>query len=230
MSTDFFDEDLTATEAGAADKPAAAEPAPRPAAEPVGGRLARHKEELGGQVAGAANEIERLKQRQLELEREKANLENLSRKQEEYEKGKQEIIEKLDRSLLLLEKEEVQTARMAELLASMRARFKELLDELRAIDEERWPDDAFGAELSKALALVEDARMTYKKGLAKIEATRWPEGGGAQVSVATADALPPPAASEPGFGYWLKAGLAFTLPLAAVLIALYVLHLALTGG
>lgn len=229
MSTDFFDEDLSAAESARTGKTARQEPA-KAAEEPAGGRMARHRDEVSGQVAGRMSELERLRQRQEEIEREKANLESLSRKQEEYEKGKQDVIEKLDRSILLLENEEVQATRMVELLSSMRARFKDMLAELRAIDEERWADETFNAELSKALAVVEDARMAYKKGLAKIEASRWPEGGEAKGPAYAVDALPPEEPAQEGFAHWLKAGIAFTLPLAVVIIVLYLVHLVMTGA
>jgi hypothetical protein len=230
MSTDFFDDDLSSNGAQGSKAAARQEAPARVAPEGVpAGRMVRRKEELTGHVVGAANEIERLRLRQEEIEREKATLENLSRKQEEYEKGKQDIIEKLDRSILLLENEEVQAAHMVELLSSMRVRFKDMLSGLRSIDEETWSEETFGDEMNKALALVEEARMFYKKGVSKIDATRWSEDG-ERPPVAAEESLDGALAGPRGFGDWFKAGVAFSLPLAAVIVVLFVIYLTMNGS
>lgn len=230
MSTDFFDDDLSSSSAQGSKPAARPESPPRTAPEAVSAsaRMMRRKEELSGHVTGAANEIERLRLRQEEIEREKATLESLSRKQEEYERGKQDIIEKLDRSILLLENEEVQAAHMVELLSSMRVRFKDMLAGLRSIDEEQWSDETFGDEMNKALALVEEARMSYKKGVSKIDAMRWSESGD-RPPVTAQESMAGTSAAPQGFGHWFKAGVAFSLPLAAVIVVLFIIYLAMNG-
>jgi hypothetical protein len=228
MGTDFFDDDLAQVDSSRAqddrEKKAAAE---KPAAEAPAGRLARHKEELAARVSDSSNELERLRRRQEELGRQKAGLETAARKQEEYERGKRDIIEKLDRSLVLIEKEEVQATQMVELLSTMRQRFKETLAELRNIDEERWPQDGVAEELNKAEAIVEDAKEVYKKGLAKVDASRWQEGAKTSETLAYqrgADDME----TRSGFGFWLKVGLAVTLPIVVVMIALFVVFVVLS--
>jgi hypothetical protein len=201
----------------------------RPISEIGLGRMAKQREELGRNVAGAVKELEQLKRRQQLLEKEKTDLEELTRRQEEYERGKREILEKLRRSLAQLEKEELHSTRMAETIAMTRGRFKESLEELLRIDESSWPEEEFQTELTRALVLVEDARNLYGKGMARIEALggRRSEPAAAESATAGEPALAPAETHE--FRHWLKVGLALTLPLIAALIVLTVLWLALGG-
>ncbi|MDI6774513.1 MAG: hypothetical protein QME60_03840 [Verrucomicrobiota bacterium] len=190
-------------------------------------RMARHKDDVTAQMSGTVSEIERLRIRQEELEREKKSLENLAQKQREYESGKCDIIEKLNRSLILLEKDETQARRMVEVMSQTRGKFQKALAELKGIDEGSWPESDFRDELSRALATVEAARDLYKRALAMIDASGGNKGAGradAPQELSRAPSLPP------GFGYWLKVGVAVTLPLAAVLALLFVGYLLLSAG
>lgn len=228
MGTDFFDDDLKQ----ASEKDPAEDRDKRPGVERAAdapGRLARHKDELAGKVSNSTKELERLRRIQADLEREKAGLESLTRKQEEYERGKQEMIEKLERSLILVEKEEVQAAQMAEILSSMRQRFKDTLAELRKIDEEQWPEDKVPDELNRSLAVLEDAREVYKKGLAKIEAARLHDTDTKRVESLAFDTGGGELASKTDFGFWFKVGLAVTLPLTAVIVVLFVVYLIMSS-
>ena len=104
MSTDFFDEDLVKHAADREDD----EPAPRPDDQPprAGSTYDRKRKELSHGVEGTSNELERLRQRQEDLERQKETLQSLKKKQEDYERGRRDMLEKLERSIVLLKKEE----------------------------------------------------------------------------------------------------------------------------
>lgn len=190
-------------------------------------KLASQRNELNHHVADAAHEIEELRQRQSSLEREKRELEELGRKQDEYTTTKREMIEKLTGSIMILEKEEMQAARMLELFGILRSKFKEALVELRAISEGSWTEDAYQMELNKAVVIVEDARNTFQKGIAKMEAAGWsrkdvPAGVASAAEVAIK-------MQSRGFMYWLKAGLAVSLPLIVFGSILFVLWLYFSG-
>jgi hypothetical protein len=192
-------------------------------------RLQRQRAEVSGQVGGASGEIERLRMRQAELEREKQDLQELARKQEAYERDKRDIVEKLSGRLQLLEKEKAQALRMVELLGETHERFAEHLTELGRIREDAWEGDRFKEELDAAAVAVAAAQTIYRKGLARLEATRWHRGGNGR-GVADPDAEP--SAGQPwprGFGFWFKAGLAFGLPLIFALIVLFLIHLHTSG-
>ena len=241
MAGDFFDNDLLDSQESEEPASQVVEPeeddvrgehpivAGDPGSPGSAARMAQQKEELSNQVVGAVSEIERLRMRQEALEEEKTALEELTRRQEAYERGKRDIVEKLDRSIVLLEKEEQQAKQMVQLLAQIRSRFKDSLIELRAIREDTWPDEAFHEELNKALVLVEEARSDYKSGLAKIEASSWHRDLTDRRPPAILDKVGAEAFREKGFGYWLKVGIAVSLPLIIALIVLFVVNLFLMG-
>lgn len=190
-------------------------------------RMAKHKQEIEENVLQASQELERLRKRQEELEREKRELEEVRRKQEEYQRGKRDLIEKLGQSLVTMEKDEVQAQRMAELLSATRKRFKEMLSELQGISEEAWAEEQFGEELSKALTLVENLRMEFNKAISRVEAVG---GGHAHVGAltpVTSEAVRLTVEDEKPFGYWLKVGVAISLPVVVTLVALAVIWIVL---
>ncbi|MBT3192528.1 MAG: hypothetical protein HN341_08230 [Verrucomicrobia bacterium] len=211
MSTDFFDDDLS-RKAGANEQASQ---------ESSATRMARQKEQLTNQVADTAEEIERLRMRQDELEHEKTSLEELNRKQDEYERSKKDLIENLSRNIVLMEKDEVLATRMVELLSASRSRFKDMLSDIRDIKEERWVDGDFEEELDKALALVEGARMEYSKAIAKVDAESWQKGNGGQAQLSTLEGAGRGSLANKGFLFWLKVGIAFTLPTIIVALLLF---------
>jgi len=234
MSTDFFDEDLLKSprvirnEKSGYSVSSQGQPL-RPTLDPAKPRLVRQKEEITSHVVGATTEIERLRQRQELLEKEKRELEALARKQDEYEKNKREIIERLEKSIMMLEKEDEQAHKLLEVLSETIARFKTTLAELNEINEEMWSDQDFKAELERALVRVEIAAATYKKAMAKIEAL--------SSSKINPDLSLTPAqhshqlwsGGNMRFLDWLRAGLAFSLPLMIFLIFVFVVHLLLNN-
>ncbi len=242
-ATDFFDDDLVRQRDGAkrikmgpGDEPIDAGAAegdglPQGVSELNLTRMARHRKEVDNATAVASQELERLRSRQEELEKEKRSLEELRTKHEEYGRGKREMVEHLKRSMVSLERREVEAERLLEQLKSSRQRFREMLGVLEALREDTWPQDQVREELARALGVIEECRSEYNKSLAKIDALK-----ADPVPAATA----PPTmvyedhaggAEEKNFAYWLKVGAAASLPLALVLILIAVLFfVALTGG
>jgi len=220
MGTDFIDDDLLRS-SGAGE------------AETSAARLTRQKEQITNKVADTAEEIERLKMRQDELEHEKSSLEELNRKQDEYARSKKDIIENLSRNIILMEKDEVLANRMVELLSASRSRFKDILAEIRDVQEEGWAEDCFEEELDKALALIESARMEYSKAIAKVDAESWQKGGTGQAQLSTLEDAGRGSIANKGFLFWLKVGVAVSLPMAffiLLLIAAYVWTNGFIGG
>lgn len=230
MGTDFFDDDLLKNPRPARAEKAGSEtqPVPRSPIDASRPRLVRQKEEITTHVTGAATEIERLRHRQEALEREKRNLESLSRKQDEYETTKRDIMEKLDKSIATLEREDEQVHRMVELLSETIARFKTTLAELREINEETWTDESFQVDLDRALVRVDIAVSTYKKAIAKIEATGSGRGGEGLMQPA-ADRLVAASGLKLGFADWMRIGLAFSIPFIAAAVIMFAAYVFLTG-
>lgn len=226
MGTDFFDDDLTQKDSRRSLPSSDIDMVSvRPMAETNAGRMAKQKEELSTHLVTATKEMEQLRIRQEELEKERNRLHELSRKQEEYLRDKQDIIEKMDRGVITVEKEEVEATRMAQLLSETRTKFKAALAELRGINEDAWApgDERFEEELNKAMAVVENARMDYKKALSRIDASSWHRAGGAAEPGTLLDSVG--TGTPGGFLHWFKIGLAVTLPLIGVLALLFIASL-----
>ena len=229
MPDDFFDDDLI-DETSPDDQPQA-DPPPEPLSETSLRRMKRQKQELTTQVVGAVKEIEELRRRQELLEKERSDIEDLARKQDAYEAAKRDIMDKLSHSIIHLEKDETQATRFVELLSVMRNRFRDTLAELEGISEAGWSNETFQVELNKALVLVEDARAVYGKGMAKIEAETWQKVKEGQIEPLVLRKGDRPGDMPRSFGFWLRAGLAFAVPLlvSAVIIFAIAVILRLNG-
>ncbi len=183
-------------------------------------RYEQQRQQDSERLAAAARDLELLKERQEALERERRDLEDLRRKQETWTRGKKELMEHLGRSMVSLEREQLKATQLSEGLASALQKFRGLYREVDRIDENAWPADRVRQEIEKALATLDEARAEYNRSLARLEvlhaenALRREEGDpeGYLLGPARGGGLP-------GFGYWLKAGLAVTLPLILALAA-----------
>lgn len=238
MGTDFFDEDLV-RERKAALKikldgasggalrdgviPSSRDLPNRPVSDLTLTPLGRHKQEVTEQMVDKTQELDRLRARQEELERERRTLEEMRKKQEAFDLGRRELKDRLNESLVRMENDQLQAERWTQLLDETRRLFRVRLDEVVALSEENWHDENLLDELNKALVLLENVRSDYNKSLAKIEAVL-PQGSSAAVASPrplTFEETPELAGgSTRGFGYWLRAGLAFTLPLMVLLLVL----------
>jgi hypothetical protein len=189
-SSEFIDTDFTAHKA--------------PFAAPT-------REDTDRRVVEAQQKLVELKRAQEELERERAGLEELRRRQTEFVTGRQEIIQQLTRGVGLLEEAEFAARRDAEQMAKTLGDFRDALAKVQAIHDESWTKENFQQELTRALTSVENARMEWNSARLKIPAlageTR--TAPGAQATGANAA----PTLAELSLGQWCKIGVAFTWPL-----------------
>ncbi len=244
MGTDFFDDDLVRERQAAlkikldgegagvprdGNIPSSRDFPNRSVSDLTLTHLARHKQEVTDQMVDKAQELDRLKARQEELEKERRTLEELRHKHEAFEAGRRELKDRLNESLVRMAKEQMEAERLAQLLDETRRMFRARLEEVEALNEENWADENLLDELNKALVLLENVRSDYNKARAKIEAIQ-PAPAAAKAAAASALAWEGAAGAAPdaraGFGYWLRAGLAFTLPLMAWLVVLLLVWLA----
>jgi len=202
--SEFVDQDLTAPKS------------PYAAASSFASAMQRAptREEVDSKVADAQQKLAELKRAQEELERERAALEETRRRQIEFQTGRQEMIQHLTRGLGLLEEAEFGARHEAEQMARFIADFREALTKLQAIHEEGWNKENFNVELTRALTVIENARMEWNSARLKF-----------RVLADDAAELKPAAASKPtavspfegrSFAELCKLGLALTWPLAVV--------------
>ena len=168
-------------------------------------------EELQNQVKRAQSELLQLRERQGQIEKEKSRLEELTRKQEELEQGRNEVADKLSRAIVLVQRETEEAQRRLEQLNTIQDSFAEHLRILDDIDPKSWSGRELPKELTRALAAVDEARSAYARSHAKIAPSLDMETGIANDSGELFSE-----SGDLGFSYWLRNGLAFTLPLLSL--------------
>jgi chromosome segregation ATPase len=233
MAKDFFDEDLVEarsarTLSGAPSEAGGAGDLPtRPLSDLNMSRMARYREQRVAQLAESAREAENIRRRLEELERERRQREEEVREADRFEKGRQEMLDRLAQALARLDQQEMQAVRLAELLASTRQRFREMQSQIRAIQEKEWDESRLREEIAHALSMIEDARKEYGKAMARLEAASLGGGEGEPAATALAGGIGPLREGQASFGSWFRTGLAFFLPF---MIFLAVLALAILIG
>jgi hypothetical protein len=235
-ATDFFDEDLgqrrsaiRATTMGQGTDivaPKHDEVPVRPLSDLNLTRMARHREEVNAQVATARVEIEKLRRKQTDLEREKQSLEDMSQKQDLYEQGRQEMIDRFTESLVSLEKLESHASRQMEIYSATRQRFGALLGELQGLSDTGWTDETFREELGKAVALIDNIRKEFVKLQAAVEAAGGPPKLFDELRAAPVADRVDITEEDRGFSYWLKIGLAVSLPVVVALVVAVIVIIA----
>jgi hypothetical protein len=174
------------------------------------------RDEVDRKVVEAQQKLAELKRAQDNLERERASLEELRRRQSEFQTGRQEMIHNLTRGLGLLEEAEFNQRHEAEQMLKTIADFRDALAKIEAVRDETWTKENFSTELTRALTAIENARMEWNTARLKLPALS-PEA----LKKTEAETAPQPAVSPLtglSFGKLCKIGLAMTWPL--VLVAL----------
>ena len=175
------------------------------------------RDEVDRKVVEAQQKLAELKRAQDDLERERAALEELRRRQTEFQTGRQEMIHHLTRGLGLLEEAEFNARRDAEQMVKTVTDFRDALDKIQAIHDETWTKDNFSIELTRgahhhrkrAHGMERRAAQIFRPGRRGEGRSRGGSGPGAAVS---------PFASM-SFGELCRFGLAMTWPLVLIALA-----------
>ncbi len=176
------------------------------------------REEVEAKVSEAQLKLAELKRAQEELERERANLEEIRRRQMEFHNSRGEMLQNLTRGLTLLQEAEFDLRRDAEEMAKSVIALKEAFEKIQVLNEQNWSKETYNTELTRALALLENARMEWNSARLKFSvlsdtATAEPKAEGkapVQAMLATQS-----------FGDLCKLGFALTWPLALVALGIF---------
>lgn len=176
-------------------------------------------ERLDDQVQKAQEQLIQLKRQQEHIEKQKRELEELSRRQEQFQEGKAEMIEHFTRALVVLERQIYDSQKRVEQLRSINEAFIQHLGILEGINPKSWENADINKELSRALSAVDDARTEYNRSRAVISAETNEDMLGGGVAAGAPGHYDQPARD---FSYWLKSGVAFTLPLLVLGIGIII--------
>ena|SRR2546423_5463956 len=198
------------------------------AASSGGGGRPPTREELDSRVSETQQRLVELKRAQEELERERAALEEARRRRTEFQTGREEMLQSLTRGVGFLEEAEFNARRDAEQMARTLCELREALTKVQTIHEETWTQENYNVELTRALTVIDNARMEWNAARLK-----WPLlSGPPEPETAAAPADNPVAAPLESLDFLrlCRLGLAFTWPLVLVaLAALGVLIFLVTG-
>ncbi len=175
-------------------------------------------EDLGEEVQKTNTELEKLKRQLEDIEKQKLRLEELKKRQDELEAGRTEMADKLTRSLVTVQREAEEAQKRLEQLNAIHNSFTQHLRYIETINPKSWGAVDLPKELSKALSAVEDARADFIKAQARIAVETSPEVASTPTLTSSFEQdynFP----EERGFGYWLKCGFAFTLPVQIIGLA-----------
>lgn len=178
------------------------------------------REEVEARVLETQQRLAELKQQQEALERERAALEELRRRQTEWHTGREEMIQNLTRGIGLLEEAEQEARQQAEQMARSLAAFREALEKIRAIREEDWKPEDLNMELTRALTVLENARMEWNSARLRFPVLN---ASGAMAGAEPSSGKTPAwgdRLDDLGWGRLARLGLALTWPLAVVLLLL----------
>jgi hypothetical protein len=195
--TEFHDEDLPKSAPfGGAGVGSAGVASPAPSTE-----------QLSAEVTDKAQQLVALRERQAQIERAKAELEELRRRRAEFDTGRGEMRDRLTRSISLLEQAELSARREAEQLVKSLEGLRAVAGAVQQLSEKAWSPENWHRDLSRDLAVLENARNELNSASLK-----WPvltEGGGP----AGASQEGPKGWEAVSFARWVRIGLAFTWPL-----------------
>jgi chromosome segregation ATPase len=169
------------------------------------------REDVDRKVVEAQQKLAELKRAQDDLERERAALEELRRRQLEFQNGRQEMVHHLTRGLGLLEEAEFNARRDAEQMNKTLADFRDALEKIQSVHDSTWTKENFQVELTRALTIIENARMEWNSARLKLPAL-----AGETAKKEETEITPPPAVSpfvNLSFGQLCKIGFAMTWPL-----------------
>ena len=166
------------------------------------------REELEAQVSEKQIRLAELKRAQEELERERAGLEDLRRRQTEFQTGRVEMVQHLVRGVGLLEETELNSRRQSEEMGRVLAEFRETLRKIQGINEQIWTQENLNVELTRASTTIENARMEWNA--ARLKFPMLAGLAGEEPAAQKKQATP---LLEASLWQLSKVGLAFTWPL-----------------
>ena len=205
-ATEFVDDDF---------KPAHKTGYPASASAAAGTR-APSREEVDSKVGEMQQKLAELKRVQEELERERAGLEETRRRQMEFQKGREEALQNLTRGIGLLAEAEFNARRDAEQMAKSLVELQAALAKVESTSDHGWTKDNFSVELTRALTVIENARMEWNTARMKHTVLDGAQTTHAGPVTAFSAASPPYSLSNLSLGELFKIGLALTLPSALV--------------
>ncbi|MDA1044954.1 MAG: hypothetical protein O3C57_06995, partial [Verrucomicrobia bacterium] len=117
--------------------------------------LERAKQVRNSQMALAAEELERLRLLQVEIEQKHVELGEIGHKQDAYQRTKREVTQGLERALARLERHSAECAKSLDVIEETRKAFRVQLAAIQKLQESQWGSVDFEESLNRAFGVVD---------------------------------------------------------------------------
>ncbi len=173
-------------------------------------------DEFDEQVQQAQEQLQQLREQQEMIEKQKTEIEELKRHRHELSSGRSEVSEKLNRAMIMLEREIYDSQKRSEQFAQTKEAFANHLDLVKDMKPEDWSREEMQENLAHASGIIEDAREEYRNAMARVSSLL--EGRSAEEmadieGLTISNRFGGPEMEADWFRIWLRRGFAFSLPL-----------------
>jgi hypothetical protein len=189
------------------------------------GQITKNKQQVDQKIAKKMHELEQLEYMYHELEEKSTFLDKLSAHQNLVEQNRRQMVLRLTKSLILLNKQENETLKFFQLIEKSRLAFEKTLEDLKSVDCNKWANDDrdFSEDLAATAALVEAAEKEFLRISSKIKtASFYMSPNKMQSNFAFIEHFNDELNGK-SFSYILKAGFVFALPMICFLILFFLL-------
>ncbi len=182
------------------------------------------REEVDNRVGEMQQRLSELKRAQENLERERAGLEETRRRQMEFENSRSEMLDQLTRGIGLLEDAEVGARREVDAMTAALADLRLALERVHGLREDTWTSENFQIELTRALTVLENARMEWNSVRVKfpvVESTPEELAAGQQAAARAGN----PFLQQQDWPQLFRLGIALTWPMILVGLGIFLVLL-----
>lgn len=174
--------------------------------------------DLSDEYEQAQEQLRQLKQQEEQIQQQAEELEELTRREQEFNSGREDVSRSLENYLSQFSREVAEAQRIAAECTEAQERFESHLNNINMLRPESWSRADRKAELARAIGYIDSAENAIENTMPLIDSL----GGGGGKSgfrgifsgigkrTTATDAFN----GGGSFGYWLKSGFAFSLPLA----------------
>lgn len=168
-------------------------------------------DDFEGKLVAAQHKLEQLQHQQELIEQQKAELEELTKRKEDFLDGQVNMTERLSVCLTSIDRSLYEMRQDMEDLEQTRKCFAEHQQQIDSINPESWTREQLQKELTKAISVLDHAEDEYDEAIAYFANGSHSGifGNGKKVSKITAKSL----AGQSEFMTMFKQGIAFNLPI-----------------
>ncbi len=170
-----------------------------------------YSDDIDDEYQQAQDQLRALRQQEEQIKRQAAELEELTKKEQQFKTGRIEVCEELARCLSVLDREATEARRVAEDCCNAHERLESHLANINGLRPEMWSRADRKAELARSISYIEAAEDEIDDILPMINGFTKKPGLFKNKPVARG-AVSLPSAVQGDFTYWLKSGFAFSLP------------------